>query len=56
MASLEEEISALKAKIEKYEAKLDAATTEAEKDRYASLIISSQTTLNIYLAEKQQGE
>jgi hypothetical protein len=35
MATPEEEIRDLKAKIAEYEAKLDAATTEAGEERYA---------------------
>jgi hypothetical protein len=40
MATLEEKISALEAEIVGYEAKLDAATTEAGQKMYADLIIA----------------
>ena len=56
MATLEEEISDLKAKIEKYEVKLDAATTEAGEERYANLITESRKTLNILLQQQPQGK
>ena len=53
MATLEEEIRDLKAKIEKYEAKLDAATTFDEKKMYADLITERVKTLNILLQQQQ---
>ena len=55
MATLQEEIRDLKAEIAKYEAKLDAATTEAGEERYANLITETRKTLNILL-QQQQGE
>ena len=54
MTTLEEEIRDLKAKIEKYEAKLDAATNEAGEERYANLVTASRNNLNALL--QQQGE
>ena len=56
MTSLEEEISALKAKIEGYEAKLDAATTLEEKKMYADLITARGNNLTALLQQQQQGE
>ena len=55
MATLQEEIRDLKAKIEKYEAKLDAATTEAGEKMYADLITAKETRLTALL-QQQQGE
>jgi hypothetical protein len=56
MATPEEEIRDLKAKIGQYEAKLDAATTEAEEERYADLITERGKTLNILLQQQLQGK
>ena len=59
MTTPEEEIRDLKAKIYGYEAKLDAATTEAGEERYANLITETRKTLNILLQQQhqqQQGE
>ena len=57
MATLEEKISALEAEIVGYEAKLDAATTEAGQKMYANLIIAKETRLNTLLQQQQpQGE
>ena len=57
MATPEEEIRDLKAKIEKYEAKLDAATTEAGEERYANLITASRNNLTALLQQQQpQGK
>jgi len=56
MTTLEEEIRDLKANIEKYEAKLDAATTEAGEERYANLITAKETRLTALLQQQQQGE
>ena len=56
MATPEEEIRDLKAKIAEYEAKLDAATTEAGEERYANLITESKKTLNILLRQQSQAQ
>ena len=58
MDTLQEEITALKAKIEGYEAKLDAAITLEEKKMYADLITERTKTLNALLQQlqQQQGE
>ena len=57
MTTLEERIRDLEAKIEKYEAKCDAATTEAGQERYANLIIASRNNLTALLQLQQsQGE
>ena len=56
MSTLEEEIRDLKAKIAEYEAKLDAATTEAGEERYANLITESKKTLNILLRQQSQAQ
>ena len=55
MATLEEEIRDLKAEIEGYKDKLDAATTEAAEERYANLITASRNNLHD-LFQQQQGE
>ena len=59
MATIEKKITALEDKIERYEAKLDAATTEAMEEKYVDLITESRRTLNaLYqqLQQQQQGE
>jgi hypothetical protein len=56
MATPEEEIRDLKAKIAAYEAKLDAATTEAGEERYANLIFESKKTLNILLRQQSPAQ
>jgi hypothetical protein len=56
MATQEEEIRDLKAKIEWYEQKLAAATTEAGEKMYAELINERGKTLNILLQQQLQGE
>ena len=58
MATLQERITALEAKIEMYEAKLDAATTEAMEEKYVDLITERTKTLNALLQQlqQQQGE
>jgi hypothetical protein len=56
MATLEEKISALEAKIAGYEAKLDDATTEAEQKMYADLITERGKTLNLLLNQQLQGK
>jgi hypothetical protein len=56
MATLEEKISALEAEIVGYEAKLDAATTEAGQKMYADLIIACRNNLNILLQQQLQGK
>ena len=55
MATLEEEIRDLKAKIGRYEAKFDAATTEAGQKMYADLIIAKETRLHD-LNQQLQGK
>ena len=54
MATPEEKISALEAKIGQYEAKLDAATTEAGQKMYAELITEKGKTLNLLLQQQLQ--
>ena len=54
MATPEEEIRDLKAKITKYNAKLRAATTKAREDRYANILLESMKTLNLLLRHKRQ--
>jgi flagellar capping protein FliD len=54
MATPEEEIRDLKAKITKYNAKLRAATTKAGEDRYANILLESMKTLNLLLQHKRQ--
>ena len=56
MATLEEEIRALNAKVEKYEPKLDAATTFEEKKMYVDLITAKETRLNTLLQQQPQGK
>jgi hypothetical protein len=63
MATLEEEIRDLKAKIAEYEAKLDAATTLEEKKMYVNLITATRNeitestkTLNILLRQQSQAQ
>ena len=56
MTTLEEEIRDLKANIEKYEAKLDAATTFEEKKMYADLITATRNQITALLQQQQQGE
>ena len=56
MSTLEDKISALEAKIAEYEAKLDAATTEAREERYANLIIEKEKRLNILLQQQSQAK
>jgi hypothetical protein len=56
MSTLEDKISALEAKIAEYEAKLDAATTEAGEERYANLIIEKEKRLNILLQQQSQAQ
>ena len=63
MATLEEEIRDLKAKIAEYEAKLDAATTLEEKKMYVNLITAtrneiteSKKTLNLLLQPQAQAQ
>ena len=57
MATPEEEIRDLKAKIYGYEAKLDAATTFEEKKMYADLITARGNNLTALLQQQQpQGE
>ena len=56
MATLEEEIRDLKAYIEKYEAKLDAATTFEEKKMYADLITARGNNLTALYQQRPQGE
>jgi hypothetical protein len=53
MATLDERILALEAKIDIYETQLQGATTEKEKDRLAGLITSRNETLNKLLDEKK---
>ena len=55
MATLEEKIRDLKAKIGRYEAKFDAATTEAGQKMYADLIIAEETRLHD-LNQQLQGK
>ena len=47
------EIAALKARIAKYEADLDAACTNEENQRLTGLIVSARETLNRLLDEKK---
>ena len=54
MATLEEKIRDLKAKIGRYEAKFDAATTEAGQKMYADLITERVKTLNLLLQQQLQ--
>ena len=56
MTTLEEEIRDLKANIEKYEAKLDAATTEAGEERYANLITATTNQITALYQQRPQGE
>jgi hypothetical protein len=53
MATLDERILALEAKIDIYETQLQGATTEKEKDRLSGLITSRNETLNKLLDEKK---
>jgi hypothetical protein len=54
MATLNERILSLEAKIEKYENKLDLATEEKAQDRLSALIVSARETLNRLLDEKKE--
>ena len=57
MATLEEEIRDLKAKIGRYEAKFDAATTEVGQKMYADLIIAIRKDITALRQQQQpQGE
>ena len=57
MTTPEDKISALDAKIEGYEAKLDAATTFEKKKMYADLITARTNTLTALLQQQQpQGK
>lgn len=58
MASLDEEITALKASITRYESMLEKVeTSEERKDLIFAAIIESKKTLNIFLGQKsQQGK
>jgi len=53
MATLDQEIVELKEEIKGYVAKLNAATTEKELDRFTGLINSRTETLNRRLDEKK---
>jgi hypothetical protein len=52
MATLDERILALEAKIDIYETQLQGATTEKEKDRLAGLITSAREVLKLLLVDK----
>ena len=56
MSTPEDKIRDLKAKIAEYEAKLDAATTEAGEERYANLITEGTKTLNLLLQQQSPAQ
>jgi hypothetical protein len=57
MASLDEDITALKAEIEEYRVLSRAAkTSEERKDKLIDLMTESKKTLNILLAQKSQQQ
>ena len=53
MATLDEKITSLEAKIATYEEQLQNSTTNEDKNRLSNLIISTRETLNLLL--KAQG-
>ena len=56
MSTPEEEISQLKAKIERYEDGFNAAITSDDKKMYADLITETRKTLNILLQQQLQAQ
>jgi pyrroloquinoline quinone (PQQ) biosynthesis protein C len=46
MSTLNDDVSALKAEIEGYKVRLEAATTEERKDRLLEIITETRKTLN----------
>jgi hypothetical protein len=56
MASLDEDITALKAEIEEYRLLTRAAKTSEERKSFIDAITESKKTLNILLAQKNQQQ